>query len=233
LPSTSNKDPGYDITSNVVTTIGMLKECVRSDVARVVFISSGGTIYGVPNRIPVDENKSTDPLCSYGISKLAIEKYLALFNHLYGLNYVILRPSNPYGRYQNPQAIQGVISVFCNKMIKNEVVNIWGDGSVIRDYIYIDDLVEALVLAGESESALSEIFNIASGVGLSLNALIGRIEKVLGKKAKIERSYSRSLDVPEIVLDVAKAKRIINWQPKIDITSGLKKTHYWLTHNKS
>jgi UDP-glucose 4-epimerase len=231
LPSTSNKDPGYDITSNVVTTISMLKECVQAEVARVVFISSGGAIYGIPKSLPVDETQSTNPLCSYGISKLTIEKYLALFNHLYGLNYVVLRPSNPYGIYKNPIAIQGVISVFCNKMINNEAINLWGDGSVIRDYIYINDLVDALILAGESESALCEIFNIASGVGLSINKLIGKIEKVIGKKAKIVRSSPRSLDVPEIVLDVAKAKRILNWEAKTDINSGLKKTYNWLLQN--
>lgn len=231
LPATSNMDPAFDITSNVVPTIGMLKACVQTKVERVVFLSSGGTIYGIPKVTHVGENHPTDPLCSYGISKLSIEKYLALFHQIHGLNYVVLRPSNPYGRYQNPNSIQGVISVFSDRMLRDQPIKVWGDGSVIRDYLYIDDLVDAMTLVEESDSALNEIFNIASGTGLSLNALIGEIEKVLDKTARIDRSYSRSLDVPEIVLDISKAKRMINWQPKTDIQSGLDNTRRWLLQN--
>lgn len=228
LPATSNEDPGFDVVSNVAATINVLEECVKANVRKVIYISSGGTIYGVPKTVPIPEDHSTDPLCSYGISKLAIEKYLALFRHLHGLDYVVLRPSNPFGRYQNPRAAQGAVSVFMNRLLQGEPINIWGDGSVVRDYLYVDDLVEALVLAGAEPKAIGEVFNIGSGRGLSLNELLQYLERATGLTADVRYSAGRALDVPQVVLDIRKAEGLLGWTPSTDFLDALKRTCAWL-----
>lgn len=126
LPETSNDDPVFDVQSNVVETLFLLEQCVAKKIQKVVFISSGGTVYGIPVELPVHEDNPTSPECSYGITKLVIEKYLALFKLLHGVNYVIVRPSNAYGDRQNPNSIQGAIPVFLNKVAKGESIEIWG-----------------------------------------------------------------------------------------------------------
>ncbi len=228
LPATSNEDPGFDVVSNVAATVNVLEECVKARIDRVVFSSSGGTIYGVPETLPISEDHPTNPVCSYGISKLAIEKYLALFRHLHGLEYVVLRPSNPFGRYQNPRALQGAISVFMHRLLRQEKINIWGDGSVVRDYIYIDDLVEALVLAATGRRAVDQVFNIGSGQGLSLNALVKHLEEATGITAQVDYSLGRSLDSPKVVLDIRKAADLLNWKPATEMQNALKGTYEWL-----
>jgi UDP-glucose 4-epimerase len=141
LPKTSNDDPVFDIQSNVVESLFLFEQCVTNNIKKIIFASSGGTVYGVPQSVPVPEENPTTPICSYGISKLTIEKYLSLFKQLHNLNSVIIRPSNPFGSRQNPFGIQGAIPVFLGKILRNERIQIWGTGDVIRDFIYIEDLV--------------------------------------------------------------------------------------------
>ena len=152
LPKTSNDDPVYDVRSNLIDTLQLLEGCVQAGVRKVIFISSGGTVYGLPQTVPITEDHPTSPITSYGIVKLAVEKYLDLFQHLYGLDYTVLRVSNPYGPYQNPSGQQGAIAVFLHRLYTGQPITIWGDGRVVRDYLYVADLVEALVLAAEVET---------------------------------------------------------------------------------
>lgn len=147
VPKTSNDDPAFDVMSNVVETIALLEKCVARGIKKVVFLSSGGTVYGAPAALPVSEDSPTNPECSYGITKLTIEKYLALFNHLYGLDYVVVRPSNPYGPRQNLLGIQGAISVFLGRVAARKPIEVWGDGQIVRDYVYVEDLVEGIYRA--------------------------------------------------------------------------------------
>jgi len=126
VPKTSNEDPAFDVMSNVVETIYLLEQCAKGKAKKVVFVSSGGAVYGTPAALPVAENSPEGPESPYGITKLAIEKYLGLFHRLYGLNYVIIRPSNPYGERQNPDGDQGVIAVFLGKIAKDQAIDIWG-----------------------------------------------------------------------------------------------------------
>lgn len=133
LPKTSNDDPGYDVRSNVVDTIQLLEACVDAGVRKVIFASSGGTVYGVPERLPIKEDHPTNPISSYGIVKLTIEKYLGLFHYLYGLDYAALRISNPYGPYQDPAGQQGAISVFLHRILSGQPIAIWGDGEIVRE----------------------------------------------------------------------------------------------------
>lgn len=223
LPKTSNDDPAYDVQSNVIETIFLLEKCVELGVKKIVFVSSGGTVYGRPASLPVAESAPTEPECSYGITKLTIEKYLSLYHQLHGLDYVVVRPSNPYGSRQNPQGIQGVIPVFLGRVARGEPIEIWGDGSVIRDYIFVDDLVEGICRAAFTVSD-SRIFNIGSGSGYSLKELVSCMEGVLGANFKVQYKESRSFDVPEIVLDIGLARKKLGWAPSVGIHEGLRNT---------
>jgi len=223
LPKTSNDDPVFDVQSNVIETLFLLEQCVSKGIKKIVFISSGGTIYGRPANLPVAEASSTEPECSYGITKLAIEKYLSLFNRLYGLNYTIIRPSNAYGSRQNPSGIQGVISVFLGKLAKNEPIEIWGDGEVVRDYIYITDLVAGIHKAAIIDTT-DRIFNLGSGVGYSLNQIVDAMRTVTGMDVKIRYKDKRMFDVPKIVLDINKARELLSWTPCTPLITGIRET---------
>jgi UDP-glucose 4-epimerase len=142
IPSTSDKDPIYDIQTNVIGTIGLLNEVIRHNIKKFIFSSSGGTIYG-HKPVPIAETSATDPICSYAISKLSVEKYLGYFNYHYGLNYVSLRYSNAYGIGQDPKGMVGAVTIFLELMMRGKPITVFGDGNIIRDYIYIDDVQRA------------------------------------------------------------------------------------------
>ena len=144
-PKTSNDNPLYDIQTNLVGSLNLL-ELVKEMHIKLIFLSSGGTVYGNSDIYPIPEKQKARPICSYGVCKLSIEKYLYAYNHLYGLDYVVLRASNPYGEKQNPKSIQGAVSVFMHKTLENKKITIWGDGNVARDFLYIDDLIDALLM---------------------------------------------------------------------------------------
>jgi len=223
LPKTSNDDPVFDVQSNVVETLFLLERCVIKKIKKVIFISSGGTVYGNPTRLPVSEDDPTNPECSYGITKLTIEKYLALFKRLYNLDYTIVRPSNPYGRRQNPLGIQGAVTVFLGKAAKNEPLEIWGDGEIVRDYIYIDDLVDGIYKAAILNTS-SRIFNVGTGLGYSLNDIVKIIRKVTGCNVGVEYKAMRSFDVQKILLDNSRAGKELSWFPTTTLEIGIKKT---------
>lgn len=227
LPKSSNDDPVFDIHTNIGGTAALLKHAAASGVKKVVFLSSGGTIYGVPAEVPIDEDHPTDPICSYGITKLAVEKYLALYRHLHGIDYTILRLSNPYGEHQRVTATQGAIAVFLHKALRREPIEIWGDGSVVRDYVYIDDVISAIVSTIGYQGS-EHIFNIGAGQGKSLNEILETIEKTIG--LSVERRYKdpRPFDVPKSILSIARAKQELGWSPSISFDEGLLRTSRWI-----
>ncbi len=225
LPKSSNENMPFDVTSNVVQTLFLLDLCVKFKVKKILFMSSGGTIYGTPLHVPVPETHACNPICSYGVSKLAIEKYLFLYKHLFGLDYVALRAANPYGPGQNPFSNQGVILNFAHKMLSHQPIEVWGDGNTIRDYFYVHDLVELSKLALASKYV--GVFNAGSGVGLSINQLILSLEKVIGYKAEVVYKHSRNFDVPNIVLDCSAAKDKFYWEATTSLQVGLENTVNW------
>jgi UDP-glucose 4-epimerase len=227
LPKSSNADPVFDVDSNVIGTVRLLDQAVRLGVKKIVFVSSGGTVYGIPARVPIEETHSTDPLSSYGITKLSIEKYLHLYNVLHGLDYTILRLANPFGERQRVHSSQGAVAVFLGKVLRGETVEIWGDGSVVRDYIHIADVIEALMAAADSNPG-ERVFNIGSGRGHSLNELLDAIENATGQKAERRYLPGRPFDVPTSVLSIDRAKRELNWSPKVGFEDGLRRFSHWL-----
>jgi UDP-glucose 4-epimerase len=231
IPATSNQDPVFDVETNMVPTVRLLDGARRNGVQRVIFVSSGGTVYGRPRALPIPEDHPTDPLVSYGVIKLAVEKYLALYRHLHGLEYRVLRLSNPYGPRQNPAGAQGAASVFLGRVHAGLPIEIWGDGSVVRDYVYVADAVEAM-LAAESHPEDDVTFNIGSGEGTSLNALVEAIREVTGREAPVRYLPARPFDVPANVLDVSRARRALGWTPRTSLREGLGRTWAWMERDR-
>lgn len=222
LPASSNQNPAYDVESNVVSTLRMLNAAREAKVSKVIFSSSGGTVYGPVEKIPIPEDHPTNPITSYGIQKLTIEKYLALYGHLYGLDWTVLRPSNPYGERQDPQSIQGAVGVFAAAMKEGKPINIWGDGSVVRDYVYVKDLVEAFAWFADKKGP-SRIYNIGTGAGVDLNTLIKLLASASALKPQVNYLPARKVDIPANVLDISRARRELGWEPRVSLEDGLKR----------
>ena len=223
LPKNSNDNPLYDLESNVASTLRLLDLIRNSDNTRkIIFVSSGGTVYGVPRQTPIPENHPTEPLCAYGIGKLAIEKYLELYRVLHGLDYAVIRLSNPYGEYQRTHGAQGVIPIFIHKALHNEPIEIWGDGSVVRDYVYIGDVVEALVSVMNYDGP-ERVINIGSGVGTSLNELVQILQSVIGETIACRYVAGRGFDVSASVLDISRARTVLGWNPRVSLQEGIKR----------
>lgn len=222
-PKSSNDDPAFDVTSNLLATLNLLEQMRAHPAAKLLFVSSGGTVYGTPRQTPIPETHPTEPVCSYGIVKLAIEKYLALYRLLHGLDYRVLRVANPYGPGQEANHAQGVVGTFLSRVLHDQPIEVWGDGSVVRDYLYISDTVQALLKAARYDGE-ERIFNIGSGQGHSVREIIGAVEQATGKAARASYTAARKFDVPVSVLDIARAGRELGWQPEVDLNEGLRLT---------
>lgn len=227
LPKSSNEDVRYDVESNLVSTIKLLDIISGSDVSKLVFLSSGGTVYGDPVHIPIDEEHPTNPVSSYGVTKLAIEKYFNVYRKLRGLNYTVLRLSNPFGEGQRINASQGAVAVFLGKALRNETIEIWGDGSIVRDYVYVKD-VAAAVEKALGYAGPHTIFNIGSGEGRSLLEIVSCIEEVLGRPIKVEHKAARNFDVPTSILNVQRAADELGWRPETSFQEGLARMAEWV-----
>jgi UDP-glucose 4-epimerase len=231
LPRSSNDDPLADARSNICGSLLLLDTAVEQRVDTIVFSSSGGTVYGIPERVPIPESHPTNPLCAYGISKLAVEKFLALYHRLHGLKSCSLRLANPYGPLQRTTAEQGAIAVFMGRALRGRPVEIWGDGSVVRDFVYIDDVVKAFVLAAESGCGC-ETYNVGSGTGNGLNAILGMIGETAKRKVAVNYLAPRSFDVPSNILDITAIRNSLGWSPKTPLKEGLAKTWMYLVEEK-
>jgi len=227
LPKRSNDDPIYDVQSNVVASLQLLDAMMQKKVTKMVFISSGGTVYGAPQYLPVDEAHPTEPQVSYGITKLTIEKYLSLYRQLHGIRPVILRVANPYGERQRIETAQGAVGVFVHRALRGQPIEIWGDGSVTRDYIHVQDVAEAFARA-LTYNGDRICFNISAGVGISLNELVGMLSEVLGQSLDVRYLPGRSFDVKVNVLSNALVHQELGWVPCIGMREGLKRTVEWM-----
>lgn len=223
LPKSSNEAPLHDVETNVLATLRLLALMVERGIRRIVFSSSGGTVYGIPRSIPIREDHPTQPEVSYGVTKLAIEKYLYLYSRLHGLQPVSLRIANPYGAGQRIETAQGAVTAFLHRALHGEPVEIWGDGSVTRDYLHVNDVAAAFSCALRYQGS-HQVFNIGSGQGLSLNELVAALESQVG--CRIERRYlpGRSFDVPVSILDNSLARIELKWAPAITLAEGLRMT---------
>jgi UDP-glucose 4-epimerase len=227
VPSTSNLHIYDELRANVNVTALFLNACVRSKIKRLVFISSGGTVYGKIDKCPLQEDMPTDPISSYGLQKITIEKLIYLYSNMHGLDYRIVRLSNPYGPYQRPNGVLGAASTFVYKALKGEDITVYGDGSVVRDFIYIDDTIKALIKVAKDKNDGSDCFktfNLGSGKGTSIKELLSLVSDALDVKLKINYTPSRPVDVPENYLDISRYESVFGTLEHRSLIEGLKAT---------
>lgn len=227
FPGTANLDPKTDVNGNLIGTLELIETMLGMGIHRLLFMSSGGTVYGIPELVPIPEEHPLRPINSYGIVKVAIEQFIDMFRRTRGLSPIIIRASNPYGPRQGHSGVQGVISTFLDNIGSGRQIEIWGDGSVIRDYIDVRDLADLCVQAGTGQQ--EGVYNAGSGVGVSLNELIDMMKDVIGVEIEPRYRPGRLIDVPVSVLDCAKAGADFNWQAKRDLKEGIKDVWDWKT----
>ncbi|MGH6837292.1 MAG: NAD-dependent epimerase/dehydratase family protein [Methylocella sp.] len=223
IPADSNLAPSEDARINIVGSLRLLESVERGRSPRFVFASSGGTVYGRLVKAPAPEEHPLRPLSAYGVSKLSVEAYLDLFASFGAIRPVSLRIGNLVGPGQETGRLFGAVSQFSKQALTGAPIRMFGDGAVVRDYVYIDDAVEALVRAGHAEKS-SAVFNIGSGDGRSLNDIVAVLQKLLAKEILIEREPGRPFDVPVSVLDPAKARAELGWSARVSFEEGVART---------
>lgn len=226
-PTTSNRNIYEEISSNILASARLFDACVNKKVKKVVFISSGGTVYGRNVKCPITENAQTNPINSYGLQKLSIEKMLYVYNQSYGLKYTIVRFSNPYGPYQRPNGQLGVITTFLYKAIQGNTIQVYGDGTVVRDFIYIEDAVKAIKIIIENNCKY-KIYNIGSGEGKSINTVLDIIQREFNNKLVIRYGKSRKVDVQENYLNVERYEEEFGKISTIPLVEGIERTKRFL-----
>ncbi len=223
-------DPAFDAMVNVVGSIGLLQACQRHGVRKVVYASTGGALYGEGRFLPATEDHPVNPEAPYGASKHTVEHYLYIWKLLHGLDYTVLRYPNVYGPRQNPHGEAGVNAIFIGLMLEGKRPRIFGDGNAVRDYLYVDDVVEGNVLALEKGSG--EMVNLGTGVGTSVNDIVRELQKITGFTEGAIHDAARPGEVQKIYLDATRAKQVLGWEPKISFAEGLRRTVDWSRHNK-
>lgn len=230
VPTTSNQQIPQELFANIIVTSRLLESCVRSDVKKMIFISSGGTVYGKEVCCPLKEETPTYPISSYGLQKITIEKLLYLYHHMYNLDYRVVRLANPYGPYQRPNGILGAVTTFTYKALNDEEITVYGDGSVIRDFIYIDDAVEAIIKIA-TQNVEQKTFNLGCGYGTSIKQLLDIISSTLKLHLKIKYVEGRSVDVPVNYLDIQRYEKYFGTLNPISLEEGIKKTAEFMQRN--
>jgi UDP-glucose 4-epimerase len=240
--SYSVRKPSIDSQRNIMGLLNLLECASENKVKGVVFASSGGTVYGEPEKFPINEKVIFNPTSPYGISKMASEYYLRFFNNYYNLNYISLRYANVYGPRQDPYGEAGVIAIFIRKMINGEAPTINGDGEYVRDYVYVEDVANACLLSIKNMLKLAEsyniynknslknvfvAYNIGTGEGVSVNQLFSFLRKIVGFSMQANYGPPRPGDVRRNILECSMAKKYLGWEAKYNIQKGLQKTVEW------
>jgi len=225
----SVSDPLHDARVNVLGTIAVAKAALEAGSRRLVFASSGGTVYGEPDpsALPINEHYPPGVTNPYGVAKRSAEDYLASFAELHGLEPVSLRLGNVYGPRQDPHGEAGVVAIFCNRLLADEPVTIFGDGRQTRDYVFVEDVVDAFVAGGEHPDAPGARLNIGTGVETSVLELYQALREVAGFGAEPAFAPARPGELARIALDCAQAGRVLGWRPKADLADGLARTWAW------
>jgi UDP-glucose 4-epimerase len=223
LPATANANPLGDLLSNVGATIAMLDALARRGAGRIIFASSGGTVYGRLDRTPVPEDHSVAPITAYGAGKATAETYLGVYRFLHGLDCRIARIANPYGAGQDLSRGQGAVTTFLHHALIGHPITIWGTGEIVRDYIHISDVARGLVRLAAAPKTVEHVFNIGSGTGTSLNDIVRELELQFGPLA-ITRTQTRPFDVPVSILDITRAHSVLGWSPRLSFAEGMEVT---------
>jgi UDP-glucose 4-epimerase len=219
----SVREPVRDAETNIIGSLVLLEKSIKHGVKKFIFSSTGGAIYGENVKVfPTPETETPHPISPYGIAKYSIEMYLEFFAREYGLKYTVLRYANVYGPRQDPYGEAGVVAIFTERMLRGEEVHIFGDGEYVRDYVYVDDVVRANLLAMEKGD--NEVFNIGTGRGTTVNQLFKLLKEITGYDKEPVYKPPRKGDVRKSILDYTKAKEKLGWEPKVSLEEGLKLT---------
>lgn len=218
----SVEDPIFDAQVNVLGTLNILQNSVKNAVKKIIFASTGGAIYGEQDYFPADESHPNRPVSPYGITKLTVEKYLYFYKLTYGLQHVILRYANVYGPRQNPHGEAGVVAIFIEKMLQNEQPIINGDGTQTRDFVFVEDVVRANLLALDYPE--SDIFNVGTAIETDVNTIFRELNKIVGKNIPEKHGPAKEGEQQRSVIDYSKTQKTLGWEPKISLQEGLRKT---------
>ena len=221
----SVSDPVFDARTNILGGIELLQSCRRHGVRKLIYSSTGGALYGEGRTLPAPEEHPVNPESPYGASKHTFEHYLFIWKLLHGLDYTVLRYANIYGPRQNPHGEAGVNAIFIGLMLHGKRPRIFGDGEAVRDYVYVEDVVEANVLA--LERGAGEMVNIGTGVGTSVNQIFRELKGILNFDQEPIYEPPRPGEVQRIFLDASRAQRVLGWTPKTTFRAGLEKTIAW------
>ena len=212
------REPLFDAEVNILGSLNLMEAALAHGTKRFIYIASAGAGYGEPNQTLVPEDYPINPITPYGISKHTPEHYLFNFQFLYGLEYVVLRYGNVYGPRQNSQGEAGVFAIFSEQMLGDFQPVIYGDGSKVRDYVYISDVVSANVAA--LERGTNEIFNVGSGVETTDLEVFQIVRNLLGKRVEPKYTAKRPGEIDRICLDISKAKSLLQWEPSVKLAEG-------------
>lgn len=219
-------DPVFDAEINIIGTLNLLELSVKHKIKRFIFASTGGAIYGEPEKLPADETTPPMPISPYGASKYAVETYLGYYRAVHGLDYAALRYSNVYGPRQNPHGEAGVVAIFCSCIISGKPCLIFGDGSQTRDYVFAEDVARANMLGVNAPVGR---YNIGTEIEASVNDLVRILRKAVGREFKVEYAPSRPGEVQRIALDITLAKRVLGWSPSANLEDGIHQTWRWFS----
>jgi len=227
----SVRDPISDAKVNILGSLDVLENCRKFKVKEIIFASSGGEIYGAAKKIPTPEDYLSQPISPYGVSKLTIEKYLDAYYRLFGLKYKVLRYGNVYGPKQNPHGEAGVIAIFIDRMLKNEPPFIHGSGKQTKDYIFIEDAIEATIRSLKKN--FIGALNIGTGKESSVLEIFSKIKNLTKSSVRKKHIPFPPCVFPRGCLDIKKAKKILGWRPKYNLDNGLERTVVWFRNRSS
>lgn len=219
----SMTEPSFDASVNIVGSLNLFELALACTVRKFVFISSGGAVYGEPQRLPVDERHPTCPMSAYGLSKYTVEQYLRLFDGS-GLDYTILRYANVYGPRQDPTGEAGVVAIFSRQMLAGERPTIFGDGTKTRDYVYVGDVVAANLLAMTEKQSSGRCYNIGLGREVSDRQIFELVRSAVGATLEPILASKRPGEIDRICLDASLAKTELGWEPAVSLEEGMART---------
>lgn len=223
-PGLRNDNIVPDIEVNVVPHVAFLEMCIRNGVRRYIFLSSGGTVYGPGVPTPTSEVCPTRPINSHGLTKLVVEKYIEMHGQVNGLDYVILRAANPFGPGQIFRKGQGLIPALLDRQERGQAVRVFGDGSAMRDYLYIDDLIDAIEASVALPGQPQHVLNVGSGETRSVLEVIAALKAATGRHFELEYVGVRNTDVDVVCLDVSRAAEVLGWRPSTPFDDGIQRT---------
>jgi len=215
-------DPLYDASVNIEGSIALLEACRKTGVRKVIYISSGGAMYGEPEYLPCDENHPVRPLSPYGASKHTVEHYVFMYRQNFGIDYTVLRYPNVYGPRQDPFGEAGVIAIFTERMLKGEPVTINGSGEQERDFIYVGDCVSANLLCLEAGGGRE--YNLGWGVGVTVNEVYRRLKEATGYRLDANYGPAKTGETFRIYLDTTRARQELGWTPRVGMEEGIART---------